>query len=127
MPTYGYIITLTHTTTAWFSLFIENQGFMSDFYADQLFRAGTAILINPNFHVDGSVLINFKDTPSILYGRIGIAYRFDMHDEDEYIVDRGKGREEKKNKKKEKKKWKKKKKRKDKFVPEDSGNEDGGL
>jgi len=127
MPTYGYIITLTHTTTAWFSLFVENQGFMSDFYADQLFRAGTAILINPNFHVDGSVLINFKDTPSLLYGRIGIAYRFDMHDEDEYIVDRGKGREEKKNKKKEKKKWKKKKKRKDKFVPEDSGNEDGGL
>lgn len=129
MPTYGYIVTLTHTTTAWFSLFVENQGFMSDFYADQLFRAGTAILVNKNFHVDASVLINFKDTPSLFYGRIGVAYRFDMHDKDEYIVDRSKGRQDKKDSKKKKKDWKKKKKknRKDNFSPEESGDDEGGI
>jgi hypothetical protein len=96
-PTYSYILTLTHTPTDWFSIFVENQGIKSDFYADQLFRGGAAVLINENFQVDGSVLLNFKDTPSRLFGRIGVSYRFDMHDSDEYIED--KGRSGRKNKK----------------------------
>lgn len=99
-PSYGYILTLTHTPTDWFSVFIENQGIKSDFYADQLLSAGTAILLSEDLHVDASVLINFKDTPSRLFGRIGIAYRFDMHDKDEYIEEKGKaGKGKKKNKK----------------------------
>lgn len=106
-PSYGYILTLTHTPTDWFSVFIENQGIKSDFYADQLLSAGTAILLSKDLHVDASVLINFKDTPSRLFGRIGIAYRFDMHDKDEYIEEKGKAgkgkRDEKKGKKKNKK------------------------
>ena len=106
-PSYGYILTLTHTPTDWFSVFIENQGIKSDFYADQLLSAGTAILLSEDLHVDASVLINFKDTPSRLFGRIGIAYRFDMHDKDEYIEEKGKAgkanRDEKKGKKKNKK------------------------
>jgi hypothetical protein len=115
-PSYGYIVTLTHTPTDWFSVFIENQGFKSDFYADQLLRGGTAILINKNFHVDASLLINFKDTPSLFYGRVGIAYRFDMHDQDEYIEEKGKaGRAKRKAEKSSKKKKKKRKKRKDDF------------
>lgn len=105
-PSYGYILTLTHTPTDWFSVFIENQGIKSDFYADQLLSAGTAILLSKDLHVDASVLINFKDTPSRLFGRIGIAYRFDMHDKDEYIEEKGKAgkanRDEKKGKKKNK-------------------------
>ena len=86
-PSYGYILTLTHATNRYFSIFIENQGIKSDFYADQLLRAGAATLINPDFQVDLSITANFKDTPSKFYGRIGLAYRFDMHSTDEYLED----------------------------------------
>ena len=125
-PSYGYILTLTHTLTDWFSIFVENQGFKSDFYSDQIFRGGAAALINKNLHVDASLVVNFKDTPSLLYGRIGMAYRFDMHDDDEYIEEKGKsGRKLKKQKKGgENKKQKKKRKRKRKDGFEDDG--DGG-
>ena len=121
-PSYGYILTLTHTVTDWFSVFVENQGFKSDFYADQLFRGGAACLINKNFHVDASVLINFKDTPSRLYGRVGLAYRFDMHGDDEFIEEKGKaGRKLRKERPKEmmptkRKRRRKKKRRKEKMA-----------
>ena len=135
-PSYGYILTLTHTVTDWFSLFVENQGFKSDFYADQLFRGGAAALVTEDFHVDASILLNFKDTPSRLYARVGIAYRFDMHEDDEFVEEKGKEgrklRREAKAGKKEgevdekKKKKKKKKKRKDGFE-DDYDGDDGGL
>lgn len=128
-PSYGYILTLTHATNAYFSIFVENQGFKSDFYADQLFRGGAAALLNENLQVDASVTLNFKDTPSLFYGRIGMAYRFDMHDKDDYIEE--KSREARKKRKAEKgnKKVKKKnrsKKRKDDFI-EDDGGDNGSL
>lgn len=133
-PSYGYIITLTHATNDYFSIFLENQGFSSDFYADQLFRGGAAALLTENLHVDLSVTINFKDTPSLFYGRVGVAYRFDLHEQDEFIEEKGKtGREARraekdKNKalKKNKKKGKKKNKRKDDFEIENE-QDDGGL
>ena len=128
VPSYGYIITLTHSVTDYFSIFVENQGIKSDFYADQLFRTGAAALINKDLHVDASVLINFKDTPSRLFARVGVAYRFDMHDQDEYIEEKGKaGREARKaekNAKRDKKKKDKKSKKdkgKDKKVVDDGG------
>ncbi|MBX2827525.1 MAG: transporter [Flavobacteriaceae bacterium] len=133
-PTYGYIVTLTHATNDYFSVFLENQGFKSDFYADNILRGGAAALINDDLHVDLSVSINFKDTPSLFYGRVGLAYRFDMHGKDEFIEEKGKaGREAKraekqKNRdlKKKKKQLKKDKKRKDSFdIDEDDGG--GGL
>jgi hypothetical protein len=122
-PTYGYILTLTHTLTDWFSIFIENQGFKSDFYSDQIFRGGAAALINKNLHVDASLVVNFKDTPSLLYGRIGMAYRFDMHGDDEYVEEKGKaGRQLRKERKGgDKKKKKKTNKRKNSF-DDDGGN-----
>lgn len=86
-PTYGYILTLTHATNRYFSVFLENQGLKSDFYSDQLIRGGAAALINPNLQVDLSLTYSFKDTPSRFYGRAGLAYRFDMHDRDEYLED----------------------------------------
>jgi hypothetical protein len=130
-PSYGYIITLTHATNDYFSIFLENQGFSSDFYADQLFRGGAAALLTENLHVDLSVTINFKDTPSVFYGRVGVAYRFDLHEQDEFIEEKGKtGREarraEKDKNKALKKNKKKKKKRKDGFES-DSEKDDGGL
>jgi len=106
-PTYGYIVTLTHATNRWFSVFVENQGFKSDFYADQLLRGGAAALINENLQVDFSLTYSLKDTPSKFYGRAGVAYRFDMHDKDEYLEDKEIKEEKKEEKKKEKAKDKK--------------------
>ncbi|MEZ4874907.1 MAG: transporter [Flavobacteriaceae bacterium] len=89
-PTYGYTVTLTHATNRYFSIFIENQGLKSDYYADQIFRAGAAALINQDLHVDLSMSKNFKDTPSLFYARVGVAYRIDMHDKDEFLEEKGK-------------------------------------
>lgn len=86
-PSYGYIVTLTHATNRYFSIFIENQGIKNNYYADQLLRGGAATLINQDLELDLSVTVNFKDTPSKLYGRLGMAYRFDMHKQDEYLYD----------------------------------------
>lgn len=129
-PSYGYMLTLTHTVTRWFSVFVENQGVKSDFYADQIFRGGAAALVNKNFHVDASVLLNFKDTPSRLYARVGIAYRFDMHEDDEFVEEKGRsGRKLKKERnqgeKNGKKEKKKEKKRKDGVIDDDGDG--GGL
>lgn len=101
-PTYGYILTLTHATNRYFSIFLENQGLKSDFYSDQLLRGGAAALLNENLQVDLSLTYSFKDTPSKLYARAGLAYRFDMHDKDEFLEDkeiRELERQEKKSKK----------------------------
>ena len=76
-PTYGYGITLTKGFNTKWSGFVENQGFMSDFYSDTLFRGGAAYLIHKNLQVDVSISTNIKDTPSILYGGIGCSWRYD--------------------------------------------------
>tara|TARA_R100000935_G_C2814008_1_gene156396 strand:- start:144 stop:1118 length:975 start_codon:yes stop_codon:yes gene_type:complete len=94
-PTYGYIVTLTHATNRYFSVFVENQGLKSDFYADQLLRGGAAALIFSDLQVDLSVTYSLKDTPSKLYGRLGVAYRFDMHNTDEYLDTSSKGKKDK--------------------------------
>lgn len=114
-PTYGYIITLTHATNRWFSVFLENQGLKSDFYADQLLRGGAAALINQNLQVDLSLTYSFKDTPSKFYGRAGLAYRFDMHNKDEYLED------EVNKEIKEQEKKDKKEDREEELTPEDNG------
>lgn len=88
-PTYGYTLTLTHATHEYFSIFIENQGFKSDFYADQIFRGGIAVLINDDFHLDAAASINAKDTPSLFYTRLGLSYRIDRHKRDEYLEEKG--------------------------------------
>ncbi len=118
-PTYGYIVTLTHATNDYFSVFVENQGFDSDFYADQLLRGGAAVLINSNLHLDASATFNFKDTPSLWTARLGVAYRFDMHDRDEFIEEKGRSGRKLRREQKEKQ-YKKKRKEGD-----DDG--DGGL
>lgn len=129
-PTYGYILTLTHTITDWFSIFVENQGFKSDFYADQLLRGGVAALVNEDFQVDVSGLYSLKDTPSRTYARIGLSYRLDFHGEDEFLEEKGKAGREIRRAERDKKKGKKdkKSKRKDGLEGDDGdGNDDGGL
>lgn len=76
-PSYGYILTLTHGFNERWSGFVENQGYKSDFYSDAIVRGGAAYLLSPNMQVDASISTNFKNTPSILYGGVGISWRYD--------------------------------------------------
>ena len=108
-PSYGYVVTLTKGFNEKWSGFLENQGFMSDWYADSILRGGAAYLIKENIQVDASISSNFKDTPSVLYGGIGLSWRFDQNYQPVLIRS---GKEEGKDDKKKKEK-KDKKKRKD--------------
>ncbi|CAM4054882.1 transporter [Flavobacterium antarcticum] len=106
-PSYGYIVTLTKGFNEKWSGFIENQGFKSDFYSDSVLRAGAAYLIKENIQVDASIGGNFKDTPSILVGGIGLSWRFDKNYKPILIRS---GKEDGKDKDKKDKKDKKKRK-----------------
>jgi len=76
-PSYGYGITLTKGFSRKWSGFIENQGYMSDFYSDTIFRGGAAFLIHDDMQIDASISTSIKDTPSILYGGVGFSWRYD--------------------------------------------------
>ncbi|QKX06362.1 hypothetical protein HN014_16055 [Aquimarina sp. TRL1] len=88
-PTYGWIITTTHTINDNWAVFGEYQGQKSDFYSDDLFRIGGAYLLNNDIQFDASLTTNFKDTPSIFSLNFGGAYRFDWHKKDEIILEEG--------------------------------------
>lgn len=74
---YGYVLTLTRGFNDKWSGFIENQGYKSDLYADAIVRGGAAYLINANLQVDASISTNFKNTPSMLFGGVGVSWRYD--------------------------------------------------
>jgi len=76
-PSYGYGITLTKGFNRKWSGFIENQGYMSDFYSDAIVRGGAAYLLHDDMQIDASISTSLKDTPSILYGGIGFSWRYD--------------------------------------------------
>lgn len=86
-PSYGGIFTLTHAITPEFAIFGEFQTYISDLYADDIVRGGAAYLFSKDFQVDVSGLVNFKDTPSRWQVAAGVSYRFDFHDDNEYIED----------------------------------------
>lgn len=81
-PVFGYVLTLTHALSnpKW-SVFVEHQGIKSDAYADGLFRGGVAHLLNPDVQLDATFGINIKDTPSRVFGNIGVSYRLDFHED----------------------------------------------
>ncbi len=78
-PSYGYGLTLTKGFSRKWSGFIENQGYMSDFYSDAIVRGGAAYLIHKDMQIDASLSTSLKDTPSILYGGIGFSWRYDAN------------------------------------------------
>lgn len=78
-PSYGYGITLTKGFNRKWSGFIENQGYMSDFYSDAIVRGGAAYLIHNDLQIDASISSSLKTTPSILYGGIGFSWRYDAN------------------------------------------------
>ncbi len=96
-PSYGYIVTLTKGFNEHWSGFLENQGYKSDYYADSILRTGAAYLLNKNTQIDASISSNFKDTPSILYGGIGVSWRYDKNYKNIRLEDKSK--KEKKSKK----------------------------
>lgn len=123
-PTYSYIVTLTHHPFQYFSFFVENQGIISDFYADQLIRAGGAYLLNKDLQLDASATYGLKDTPTVFYARLGVAYRFDRHKKDDYLEEMDpKNTDQKEGGKKEKKKKRKKGSEMDDIEDFDSGND----
>lgn len=78
-PSYGYVVTVTKGFDYRWSGFIENQGYISDYYSDAILRGGAAFLINEDLQVDASVSTNFKNTPTVLFGGVGLSWRFDKN------------------------------------------------
>ncbi len=79
-PELSYVISLSHALAnpKW-SIFIENQGIDSDRYTDSLLRGGIAHLFSENFQADLLLGASMKNTPSRLFGSLGISYRLDFH------------------------------------------------
>lgn len=86
-PTLGGILTVTKSFNHRWSGFLEGQAYKSDFYADVVIRGGAAFLMNEDLQFDISVGKNFKDTPDILYGGIGVSWRFTLNYKDVVIFD----------------------------------------
>lgn len=87
-PSYAYAVTLTKGISKKWSGFIENQGFKSDFYSDLLFRTGAAYLFSNDLQIDASISGSTKNTPSIVYGGIGLSWRYDaMHTGKKIAID----------------------------------------
>jgi hypothetical protein len=76
-PSYEGIFTLTHTLNENLAVFTEFQFIVSDYYSDELLRMGVGYLATDDIQIDGAILLNFKDTPSIWNFGLGISYRYD--------------------------------------------------
>lgn len=99
---FQYVFTLTHSFTPQWVVFGEAQGINSDFYADNIFRFGTAYLWTPDFQLDANIAFNTKDTPSVFNVAFGASYRLDFHKDKK--IDNGNGNDGNFKKKKNKKK-----------------------
>jgi hypothetical protein len=86
-PTVGGIFTVTKSFNEKWSGFAEYQAYQSDYYADILVRAGAAYLANDNLQLDFSIGKNFKYTPDIFYGGIGLSWRFTINYKDVILKD----------------------------------------
>jgi len=104
-----YIITLTKAINDNCSASVENKGIKGDFYADAIFRGGAAYLVNQNLQIDASFSKNYKGTPSITYGGIGVSWRSDSKYKDVLVRAKKDKKKDKSKKSKDKEKDKKKK------------------
>lgn len=84
---FAAIFTLTQNFGGRFSIFGEFQTINDDFYSDDLVRFGTAYLITPNWQIDLSGMVNFKDTPQRWEAGIGLSYRLDRHSKERVLED----------------------------------------
>lgn len=97
-PSLGIIATMTRGFNMRWSGFLEAQGYKSDFYADTVLRTGAAYLVRENIQLDASISKNIKNTPDILYGGIGLSWRFDSDYQTDYVRVKNKKEKEKKDK-----------------------------
>ncbi|MFP9113568.1 transporter [Flavobacterium sp. RHBU_3] len=88
-PSTNWITTFTHGLSKRASGFLEFQAIKSDYYADAIARVGGTYLIHEDLQVDASISGNFKDTPSVLYGGVGLSWRFDADYKDILIGGKG--------------------------------------
>jgi hypothetical protein len=75
----GYFLTFTKGINDQWSVFLENKGYFSDYYADGILSTGAAYLLGKNMQVDVTVNTNFKNTPSVFYGGFGFSWRSDTN------------------------------------------------
>ena len=107
-PTMGYVMTYTKGFNDHWSAFLENKGVKSDYYSDGIFTAGAAYLFKKSMQIDASISSNYKNTPSILYGGIGMSWRFEKNYKEVRIKNIDKNKSSKGNKKDDKKTKKRK-------------------
>lgn len=75
----SYILTLTHTFHPLWSVYLENEGFFSMRYNDQIFRAGAAFLFSDNIQIESSLGVNTNTRPGSLFVNLGVSYRLNFH------------------------------------------------
>ncbi|MFI8605795.1 transporter [Cellulophaga baltica] len=119
-PEWSYIVSLTHAfrNPKW-SIFLEQQGIKSDRYADALYRTGIAHLFSKTMQADITFGGSFKDTPTRMFGTLGLSYRIDKHQDKIIPIDEQKGGENGQIGKKDMKKKAKKSKKEDGSGAED--------
>jgi len=100
---YGGILTVTKTFNKRWSGFAEIQIYKSDYLNDFVARTGSAYLLNRNLQFDVSIGKNFHKTIDVIYGGIGVSWRFDNYYEDQVIYKKPKKEKKKKSKNKKKK------------------------
>jgi hypothetical protein len=74
----GFIATLTNSFGKKYMIMLEVKAIQGDYYSDQILTAGFAYLLKDNIQLDLNISKNFKDTPDLLYGGVGMSYRFDL-------------------------------------------------
>ena len=77
-----YVLTMTRGFNSRVSGFIEIQGLKDNYDRENFLRFGAAYLLKQNLQVDASVGRNLQNAPSIIFGGIGVSWRFDANYED---------------------------------------------
>ncbi len=99
----GYLLTLTKGFNDRWSAFAEFKGLSNKFYKDNFISAGGAYLLHGNLQIDASISKSLKDSPSILYGGVGVTWRSDTNYKDHLIKTPEKYKNDKAKKEKKKK------------------------
>ncbi len=74
-----YVLTMTRGFNSRVSGFIEIQGFNNNYYKEHFFRTGAAYLVKQNIQIDASIGSNFQASPNLIFGGLGVSWRFDAN------------------------------------------------